>query len=383
MRALNLLSVSPVVGHLTRSRYCMDCITNLTIIPPKRAGVKFSGHKAAGYRPVVILYSRKRSILLSKDAVIKVFLSIRSGASVTETKKSTDNSERTVRRYRRVLSGFERGQSDFEIRNAADNWVEPSIASMRRWAVEEGIISSDLLDPESIKQSAEVAHLEALVEFAGTISDSLDIPLPTVTAVSGFGEGHWADPFAELLGEKPSLRVIESAGGTQNFSALREHMPRNDPNSKIEVILSLLETYAHAANQLGEFVRRLLIDRVLFDDPKSVPDGLILATLYFGVEDASTGKSSEIVPVVEQRPNGSFVVRIGGWAPSLESSDTAEAMVRNFGEMTKEISKLPETDSLIEIMSDYEDLVEKIQRQLTPKNKIRITLSKTSCALCI
>ena len=320
--------------------------------------------------------------MLNKVAAIAVFRSIKDGASVFETAESTGNSERTVRRYRRVLFGFENGQTDLEIRIAVDNWVEPSIASMRRWAVEAGIIDLDALDPESIKRSAQMAHLEALVEFAATISDSLDVPVLTVTAVSGFGEVYWSDPFTGLLRAQPSLRVIEAGDGPQNLIALCEHMPRNDPKTKIQVILSSLETYAHAANRLGELVRRLLIDRGLFDDPKSVPHGLILPALYFGVEAASSGKSSDVVPVVEPMLDGSFVIRIGGWASVIKNSQTGEAMVRIFGELIHEISQLPEMENFIEMRTNYEDLVEQLRRLLTPKDKIRIAVSKTSCSVC-
>lgn len=281
-----------------------------------------------------------------RKITIEVFRSIQKHELVAVTAGLTGESERNVIRYRRVIKGFERGESDWLIKNAVGSWSEESIKDMRLWAIEEKIISPPV--SFEISEAAAIVQRSQLKDLAPFVSGfirSLVVPAPT--ALSGVEEQRWPAPYSGPLESPPLIRVVESKKGQKNFNALLTVMPMPDLAPTLASARSSLLAYAKTAKDLAAHVSTVCADLGTANKSGIIPPGVILATMHCWIESCGSDRPSGLVSLVETGQGGKSILRMGGWSAEFTDRKRAEQTLTIFRRITKNVTKIPEIQKLM------------------------------------
>lgn len=303
-----------------------------------------------------------------RKTTISVFRSIQNRDLVAVTAESTGESERNVSRFRRVLKGLERGESNWTIKKAIEIWSEKSISDMRLWATEEKIISPPV--PVELSEATAFVkryQLKELARFVSRFTESLRVPAPT--AISGLQERRWPAPYTGSLENPPLIRVVDSVKGRKDLETLLTILPMPDLAPAVSRAKSSLLPYARTAKKLAAHIATLYADPIVGHGPGFVPPGVILSTMHFWVEACDSGEPAGIDPRVETGQGGSAILYIGGWSASFPDSKKAEQIRKIFLDVVQDATKTPEILSLLtarrkckKAMDDACELLESIAK---------------------
>lgn len=312
-----------------------------------------------------------------KANTISIFGSIADGDSARVTAESCSVSLKTVQRHSRVLERLKKRESDAEIHTAVPEWREETIATMRRWAIEAGIIPPGSNDSDLGKQSPKSLHIDALVMFAFNLSKSLIVPIPA--ALSGIARDRWDDPYSGSLLRQPSIRALKNEREAEHYSELDEHLPGLDLDSKIEKICTSLAKYAKACRGVVNGISQLYYEQGV----SRVPEGALVAAFHFAADVAESGKTSEISPVIETMPSGEIELRTGGWLSKFTEHEKAERVRDVFGQVVRSVSGSARMKALVEARESCKKSICDLRFPSTTEDGLRIIIARTSCVLCM
>lgn len=294
------------------------------------------------------------------------------------TAEITAESKRNIIRFRRVLAGFDRKESDEEIKRAVKIWSEQTIGGMRVWANEARLIYPQLTGNSGAVDRAWYEHLEFLVSFASEFASSLAVP--TWTSASGVEKTRWEGPYSGVLHRSPGIRAIDSKGGRKHYTNLLAHMPMAGLAPAIAGVRSSLQSYALVAHDLASHVSGLYTDRCAVGRVWEVPPGVILSTMYFGIDSNETGKPPRVIPDLKKSLDVKSVLRIGGWSAKFEDLEIAEFVKREFVGVIQDVAGSTEVRQLLAAKLKCEDAIEKVRELLSQKDAVRMTIAWTTCS---
>ena len=333
-----------------------------------------------------------------KERTLQILALFMDGMTTDLIAARTGIPQGTARRYVWFFGLLKQGVFETEI-SRMTKWSEETVSEMRRWVAavaphlsrvhvemdDECEAQQNSIVPTPAAENAVVGgtvreHVDELVAFAFGLTGSLAIPRETL--VSGVEQDYWDLPYGGPLGGLPSIRSIDSEDGQKLYRALLTHLPTVELDPAVERVCSLLQSYARSIHILVALISGMYTDRGAGGPGTSVPPGVILSTLRFGIDASGSMKPPGVNPVVEKNPDGSAVLRIGGWSSTFTEPEIATKTSEVFADVVREIGGSSEVQVVSAARSEVDISIKGIKKILPSKAGLGIAIARTSCHEC-
>lgn len=333
-----------------------------------------------------------------KQTTIQMLALFNDGMTTDLIAARTNIPHGTVKRYVWFFGLLKRGVSETEI-SRSTKWSEDRVSEMTRWITTAAPdLSRVHIEMDQEDEAEKVANVSTRPEENGVVADTIGehvdevvafafgliggLEIPGETLVSGVEQGYWDPPYGGAIDSLPSIRSIDSEAGQRLYRALLMHLPKVELDTAVKKVCSLLQSYAQSTRVLVDLISGMYTARGAGVAGTLVAPGVILSTLRFGIDAGGLMKPPDVNPVVEKNPDGSAVLRIGGWSSTFVESEIAIKTSEVFADIVREICRSSEVRVVSASRSEVDESIKGIKKMLPSRAGLKIAIARTSCDEC-